>query len=59
MPTQAVDPVHAARYLNYKSGAVFVSALASLQTAVTDANSRTCDVSSGAAINLGGLTQLY
>lgn len=55
-PSQTVDPVQAAGYANYKSGAVLTTALANMQTAITDANSRTCNVSSAAGIDLGGLT---
>lgn len=55
-PAQAVDPVQPVGYSNYKLGPFLASALSDLQVAVTDANSRTCDVSFGAAIDLGGLT---
>ncbi len=55
-PSQTVDPVQAAGFANYKSGAILDKALADLQLAVTDANSRTCDVDSAAGIDLGGLT---
>jgi uncharacterized protein YjdB len=55
-PSQTVDPVQVAGYTNYKSGAILTTALADLQTAITDANSRTCDVVSAAGINLGGQT---
>ncbi|MCU6434059.1 Ig-like domain-containing protein [Undibacterium sp. Jales W-56] len=55
-PSQTTDPVQAAGFTNYKSGAVLTNALADLQTAITDANSRTCDVNSAAGIDLGGLT---
>jgi hypothetical protein len=54
-PSQTVDPVQAAGFSNYKSGAILEGALADLQTAITDANSRTCDVDSAAGIDLGGL----
>ncbi|MEP6723087.1 MAG: ice-binding family protein [Variovorax sp.] len=55
-PAQAVDPVQPMGYANYKSGAILASALSDLQVAVTDANSRPCDISFGAAIDLGGST---
>jgi uncharacterized protein YjdB len=54
--SQTVDPVQAAGFTNYKSGAILAGALADLQVAITDANSRTCDVNSAAGIDLGGLT---
>ncbi|MGZ8992153.1 MAG: Ig-like domain-containing protein [Telluria sp.] len=54
-PSQTTDPVLAAGFTNYKSGAILAGALADLQTAITDANSRTCDVSFAAGIDLGGL----
>lgn len=55
-PSQTVDPVQAAGFSNYKSGAILSTALADLQVAITDANSRTCDVNSAAGIDLGGLS---
>lgn len=55
-PSQTVDPVQAAGFSNYKSGAILAGALADLQVAITDANSRTCTVSSASGIDLGGLT---
>lgn len=55
-PSQTTDPVQAAGFNNYKSGAILAGALADLQVAITDANSRTCDVTSAAGIDLGGLT---
>ncbi|UVW28547.1 Ig-like domain-containing protein [Massilia sp. H6] len=54
-PSQTTDPVQAAGFTNYKSGAVLDNALADLQTAITDANSRTCDVTFAGDIDLGGL----
>jgi hypothetical protein len=54
-PSQTTDPVQAPGYANYKSGAVLNNALADLQTAITDANSRTCDVTFAGGIDLGGL----
>lgn len=55
-PSQTTDPVLAAGFTNYKSGAILANAMADLQTAITDANSRTCDVTSASGIDLGGLT---
>ena len=54
-PSQTTDPVLAAGFTNYKSGAILAGALADLQTAITDANSRTCTVTSASGIDLGGL----
>lgn len=54
-PSQTTDPVQAPGYANYKSGAVLSNALADLQTAITDAESRTCDVTFAGDIDLGGL----
>jgi uncharacterized protein YjdB len=53
-PSQTTDPVQAPGYNNYKSGAILDNALADLQTAITDAKSRTCDVSFAGDIDLGG-----
>jgi hypothetical protein len=53
-PSQTVDPVQTAGWTNYKSGGVLALALADLQVAITDANSRACTVSSAAGIDLGG-----
>nr|WP_315212366.1 ice-binding family protein [uncultured Duganella sp.] len=55
-PSQTVDPTQAAGYTNYKSGAILAGALADLQTAIGNANGRTCDVSFAGDIDLGGLT---
>ena len=55
-PSQTVDPVQVAGFTNYKSGAILTNALADLQVAIADANSRTCTVSSASGIDLGGLT---
>ena len=55
-PSQTVDPTQAAGFTNYKSGAILSGALADLQTAITDANGRTCDVSFAGGIDLGGQT---
>ncbi|HEY0489247.1 MAG TPA: ice-binding family protein [Telluria sp.] len=55
-PSQTTDPVLAAGFTNYKSGPILANALADLQTAITDANSRTCTVNSASGVDLGGLT---
>ncbi len=55
-PSQTVDPTQAAGFTNYKSGAILAGALADLQTAISDANGRTCDVSFAGGIDLGGQT---
>ena len=54
-PSQTTPPPQTAGYANYQSGAVLAGALADLQVAITDANSRTCTVSSASGIDLGGL----
>jgi len=54
-PSQTTDPKLADGFTNYKSGAILANALADLQTAITDANSRSCDVSFAGDIDLGGL----
>jgi hypothetical protein len=53
-PSQTVDPVQTAGWANYKSGAILAGALADLQVAITDGNSRSCTTSSAAGIDLGG-----
>lgn len=55
-PSQTVDPVQTAGFSNYKSGAILTTALADLQVAIADANSRTCTVNSASGIDLGGQT---
>jgi uncharacterized protein YjdB len=55
-PSQTVDPTQAAGFTNYKSGAILAGALADLQTAISNANGRTCDVSFAGGIDLGGQT---
>ena len=55
-PSQTTDPAQVAGFTNYKSGAILSGALADLQTAITDANGRSCDVSFAGGIDLGGLT---
>jgi hypothetical protein len=54
-PSQTTDPTQTAGYTNYKSGAILTNALADLQTAITDANGRSCDVTFAGDIDLGGL----
>lgn len=54
-PSQTTDPVLAAGFTNYKSGAILAQAMSDLQVAITDANSRTCTVSSASGVDLGGL----
>ncbi len=54
-PSQTTDPKLADGFINYKSGAILANALADLQTAITDANSRSCDVTFAGDIDLGGL----
>lgn len=54
-PSQTTDPVQLPGFVNYKSGPILDAALADLQLAITDANSRTCTVSSASGIDLGGL----
>lgn len=53
-PSQTTDPVQLPGFVNYKSGAILATAFSDLQLAITDANSRTCTVSSAAGIDLGG-----
>jgi len=53
-PSQTTDPVQTFG-TNYKSGAVLNNALADLQSAITDAESRPCDVTFAGDIDLGGL----
>jgi uncharacterized protein YjdB len=55
-PSQTVDPTQAAGFTNYKSGAILAGALADLQTAISNANGRSCDVSFAGGIDLGGQT---
>src|SRR5471030_5593 len=55
-PSQTVDPVVAAGFTDYKSGAILTNALGDLQVAVTQANQLTCTVNSAAGIDLGGRT---
>jgi hypothetical protein len=55
-PSQTTDPTLAPGFTNYKSGPILANALADLQTAITDANSRSCDVSFAGDIDLGGLS---
>jgi uncharacterized protein YjdB len=55
-PSQTTDPTLAAGFTNYKSGAILAGALADVQTAISNANGRTCDVSFAGGIDLGGQT---
>ncbi|WP_373990543.1 ice-binding family protein [Duganella sp. BuS-21] len=55
-PSQTTDPTLAAGFTNYKSGAILAGALADLQTAISNANGRSCDVSFAGDIDLGGQT---
>ena len=55
-PSQTVDPTQAAGFTNYKSGAILAGAMTDLQAAITDGNSRSCDVSFAGGIDLGGQT---
>ena len=55
-PSQTVDPTQAAGFTNYKSGAILDGAMTDLQAAITDGNSRSCDVSFAGSIDLGGQT---
>ncbi|ELX12594.1 hypothetical protein Jab_1c12090 [Janthinobacterium sp. HH01] len=55
-PSQTTDPTLAAGYTNYKSGAILSGALADLQTAISNANGRSCDVSFAGGVDLGGQT---
>ncbi|WP_332879699.1 Ig-like domain-containing protein [Massilia sp. S19_KUP03_FR1] len=54
-PSQTTAPPVAPGYTNYQSGAILNNALADLQVAITDANSRNCDVTFPGNIDLGGL----
>jgi Ice-binding-like/Bacterial Ig-like domain (group 2) len=53
-PSQTTDPVQSSG-TNYKAGPEMDGAFADLQVAITDANSRTCTVSSASGVDLGGL----
>jgi uncharacterized protein YjdB len=55
-PSQTTSPTVAPGYTNYQSGAILDNGLADLQVAITDANSRTCDVTFAGDIDLGGAT---
>ena len=54
-PSQTTDPKLADGFTNYKSGAILANGLADLQTAILEANSRSCDVTFAGDIDLGGL----
>jgi uncharacterized protein YjdB len=55
-PSQTTDPTVAPGFTNYKSGAILSNALADLDLAITDANSRACTTSFAGGVDLGGLT---
>ena len=55
-PSQTTDPTLVAGFTNYKSGAILNNALADLQSAISDANGRSCDVNFAGGIDLGGAT---
>jgi len=55
-PSQTTAPTVAPGYVNYQSGAELTDGLADLQVAITDAKSRTCDVTFAGNIDLGGAT---
>jgi uncharacterized protein YjdB len=54
-PSQPSPPAQAAGYSNYTSGTILSTALTDLQTALTDAGGRTCNVNFFGGIDLGGL----
>jgi len=54
-PSQTTAPPVAPGFTNYQSGAILNNALADLQSAITDANGRTCDITFAGNIDLGGL----
>ena len=54
-PSQTVPPTLKAGFNNYVAGPELSNGLAALTVAITDANSRTCTVSSAAGVDLGGL----
>ena len=53
-PSQTTAPTVAPGYVNYQTGAELTNGLADLQVAITDAKSRTCDVTFAGNIDLGG-----
>ncbi|WP_426104996.1 ice-binding family protein [Massilia sp. TSP1-1-2] len=53
-PSQTVPPRVLPGFFNYVAGPELTNGLASLTTAITDANSRTCTVSSPSGVDLGG-----
>lgn len=55
-PSQTTAPTLAPGFTNYQSGAILNNALADLQTAITDAKGRNCDLTFAGDIDLGGLT---
>lgn len=54
-PSQTVPPTLKAGFNNYVAGPELTNGLAALTVAITDANSRTCTVSSASGVDLGGL----
>ena len=54
-PSQTVPPTLKAGFQNYIAGPELTNGLAALTVAITDANSRTCTVSSASGVDLGGL----
>lgn len=55
-PSQTVAPPVAPGYTDYTSGPILAGALADLQIAIVDANSRVCDINFAGNIDLGGQT---
>ena len=54
-PSQTVPPTLKPGFTNYVAGPELSNALGALTVAITDANSRTCTVSSASGVDLGGL----
>jgi uncharacterized protein YjdB len=55
-PSQTTAPTVAPGYTNFQTGAELNDGLADLQVAITDAKSRSCDVTFAGNVDLGGLT---
>jgi hypothetical protein len=55
-PSQTTAPDVAPGYTNFQTGAELNDGLADLQVAITDAKSRSCDVTFAGNVDLGGLT---
>jgi hypothetical protein len=53
-PSQTVPPTLKPGFENYVAGPELTNGLAALTVAITDANSRTCTVSSASGVDLGG-----